>query len=92
MKDFAGNEVKAGSLVVVKPSTRHSWMRFGFVVSAKNASARVISWNGKFINTNFWDHSVYVLANPTGGSGEFPKGFPEELKEKYLETFGGSYD
>lgn len=98
MKDFAGTEIKAGAIVVVKPSAYTLPMRFGFVKKDLKKRAHIISfgsivWQGQepdVISEQFQDTSIYVLRG-MGRTGPlsyvFPEGFPEELKELYYEQF-----
>lgn len=98
MKDFAGTEIKAGAIVVVKPSARTSFMRFGFVKKDPKKQAHVISFGRtswystepEVISGLFQSTSMYVLkgmGRTSPLSYVFPEGFPKELKELYYEQF-----
>lgn len=88
MKDFAGNELKKGHIVVVKPSTRHSFMKFGVVdrVRPKHASVVTEGSEGRYT-----PQSIYSLGKPEIRvvDGEvnayIPEGFPLELMDTVVE-------
>lgn len=84
MKDFTGRKLDVGDLVVVKPTGRHSWMRYGFIVSIGNRirvkSYDKTTWHGnkELTEANFNPSSVFGL-DFDGMNYEYPRGFPNEL-------------
>lgn len=96
MKDFANNTLEVGDIVVVKPSTRTSSMRFGYIKSLSKRSVTVGSymerWSGDghtLVSANFTPSSVYVVraAHLIKGDHCYPNGFPKELWAHYYSTF-----
>lgn len=97
MKDFTGTELQEGDIVVVKPSSRDTAMRFGFVkkVNANSAAVRSFAatrWyqeQAEFISGNFQSPSIYLVKSRKciRFDHNFPEGFPEELKGEYFTQF-----
>lgn len=90
MKDFAGKNIEKGCIVVVKPSTRQTLMRFGFVKSTTGYTARVVSyskswWHGSptLKEANFQRESIFVYSYEN--VDVFPEGFPKELQKMFKD-------
>lgn len=94
MKDFAGNELKKGNVVVVKPSTRYSRMLFGVIQGFNKKGASVITGHDgarKRVGC-FSPTSIYLVqGKPKQYNGEdelileLPDGFPEDLVQLVAE-------
>lgn len=96
MKDSLGQELKEGAIVVVKPTSRDSWMGMGFVTSTATSRATVVSFRRttwydekKRIKAAFDDKSIYMVRSAHDMKTDhcFPDVFPEALKAEYTELF-----
>lgn len=95
-KDSLDRPLTAGDIVVVKPTSRVSFMGVGFVkkdngYSTTVRSFRKTSWRGnkKALTGIFEAPSVFLLRNAKDmrDDHQFPEGFPEELKQEYINEF-----
>lgn len=88
MQDFAGNELKVGQVVIVKPTKRHSEMKFGVVQKLYDGSAKIVTGAYKLNYTGgrCTSQSIYLVQSEPKQYNcddelilELPEGFPEEL-------------
>lgn len=97
MKDCMNNELLPGAIVVVKPTSRTSFMGMGFVKKAEGSRASVVSFrrtswydkDHKRVSGAFEQPSIYRVRSAKDMMSDhcFPEDFPEQLKKEYTDEF-----
>lgn len=97
MFDSLGQALKPGAIVVVKPTSRTSFMGMGYVKKVNGSSATVTSFRRtswydkerKRVTGSFEASSIFRVRSAHDMKADhcFPDVFPEALKAEYTELF-----